>query len=83
MLKDIIVLFQEGLTKVENRTAGIIQETRKHIRKKPGGAAAQNQATNRGSTWQQPQLQTQNQTDQELQLKASRDVRWQLCHWFI
>ncbi|KAF2291698.1 hypothetical protein GH714_028304 [Hevea brasiliensis] len=26
---------EEGLTKVENRTADIIQETRKHIRKKP------------------------------------------------
>ncbi|XP_012077797.2 uncharacterized protein DDB_G0271670 [Jatropha curcas] len=61
---------EEGLTIVENRTADIIQETRKHIRKKPSGAAAQNQATNRGSTWQQSQMQT----DQELQLKASRDV---------
>ncbi|KAJ9167422.1 hypothetical protein P3X46_022076 [Hevea brasiliensis] len=65
---------EEGLTKVENRTADIIQETRKHIRKKPGGAGTQNQANSRGSTWQQPQIQTQNQTDQELQLKASRDV---------
>ncbi|KAL9380196.1 hypothetical protein Peur_028678 [Populus x canadensis] len=70
---------EEGLTKVENRTADIIQETRKHIRKKPNGAAGQNQATNRSSMWQQPQMQTnrqqpQKETEQELQLKASRDV---------
>ncbi|KAF2290317.1 hypothetical protein GH714_010538 [Hevea brasiliensis] len=36
---------EEGLTKVENRTADIIQETSKHIKKKPSAAAAQNQAT--------------------------------------
>uniref|UniRef100_A0A6N2LJU4 Uncharacterized protein n=1 Tax=Salix viminalis TaxID=40686 RepID=A0A6N2LJU4_SALVM len=70
---------EEGLTKVENRTAGIIQETRKHIRKKPNGAAGQNQVTNRSSMGQQPQMQTnrqqpQKETEQELQLKASRDV---------
>ncbi|KAJ6885142.1 basic-leucine zipper transcription factor A-like [Populus alba x Populus x berolinensis] len=70
---------EEGLTKVESRTADIIQETRKHIRKKPNGAAGQNQATNRSSMWQQPQMQTnrqqpQKETEQELQLKASRDV---------
>ncbi|KAF9670975.1 hypothetical protein SADUNF_Sadunf13G0124900 [Salix dunnii] len=70
---------EEGLTKVENRTAGIIQETRKHIRKKPNGAAGQNQATNRSSMGQQHQIQTnrqqpQKETEQELQLKASRDV---------
>ncbi|XP_011008507.1 PREDICTED: cyclin-dependent kinase 12 isoform X2 [Populus euphratica] len=70
---------EEGLTKVENRTADIIQETRKHIQKKPNGAAGQNQATNRSSIWQQPQMQTnrqqpQKETEQELQLKASRDV---------
>ncbi|KAJ6758283.1 hypothetical protein OIU74_027385 [Salix koriyanagi] len=70
---------EEGLTKVENRTAGIIQETRNHIRKKPNGAAGQNQVTNRSSMGQQPQMQTnrqqpQKETEQELQLKASRDV---------
>ncbi|XP_057994056.1 uncharacterized protein LOC110667865 [Hevea brasiliensis] len=68
---------EEGLTKVENRTADIIQETSKHIKKKLSGAATQNQATSCGSTWQ-PQIQAQNQTDQELQLKASRDVRYDL-----
>ena len=64
---------------MENRTADIIQETRKHIKKKPGGSEAQNQVSNRSTTWQQPQMQPQMQTDQELQLKASRDVRWQPC----
>ena len=73
---------------MENRTAGIIQETRNHIRKKPNSAAGQNQVTSRSSMGQQPQMQTnrqqpQKETEQELQLKASRDVRWQLCHWFI
>ncbi|KAJ6421825.1 hypothetical protein OIU84_026862 [Salix udensis] len=70
---------EEGLTRVENRTADIIQETRKHVQKKPNGAAAQNQSNYRNSMWQQPQMQTnrqqpQKETDQELQLKASRDV---------
>uniref|UniRef100_A0A2N9ELM6 Uncharacterized protein n=1 Tax=Fagus sylvatica TaxID=28930 RepID=A0A2N9ELM6_FAGSY len=65
---------EEGLNIMENRTADIIQETRKHIKKKPGGSEAHNQASNRSSTWQQPQMQPQMQTDQELQLKASRDV---------
>lgn len=55
---------------MENRTADIIQETRKHIRKKPGNSDSQNQVQT---------TQSQMQTDLELQLKASRDVRWQLC----
>lgn len=57
---------------MENRTADIIQETRKHIKKKPGSSATQNNA-------QKPQMHNQMETDLELQLKASRDVRWQLC----
>ncbi|KAF3454776.1 hypothetical protein FNV43_RR05224 [Rhamnella rubrinervis] len=61
--------FEEGLTIVENRTADIIQETRKHIRKKPGSSDTQNNA----QKWQ-PQMHNQPQTDLELQLKASRDV---------
>ncbi|EXB57591.1 hypothetical protein L484_022698 [Morus notabilis] len=56
---------EEGITRVENRTVDIIQETRKHIRKKPGSSESQNQAQN---------SQSQMQTDLELQLKASRDV---------
>ncbi|CAH2060018.1 unnamed protein product [Thlaspi arvense] len=51
---------EEGITAVENRTAGIIQETRKKIKKKP--SLSRNQ--------QNPELQT----DLEIQLKASRDV---------
>ncbi|XP_015874686.2 uncharacterized protein LOC107411592 [Ziziphus jujuba] len=59
--------FEEGCTIVENRTADIIQETRKHIKKKPGSSATQNNA-------QKPQMHNQMETDLELQLKASRDV---------
>ncbi|KAK8551038.1 hypothetical protein V6N13_119531 [Hibiscus sabdariffa] len=63
---------EEGITIVENRTAGIIHETRKHIRKKPSGSMAPNQAA------KQPQMQHREQTsvqaDMEIQLKASRDV---------
>ncbi|XP_039054044.1 uncharacterized protein LOC120196272 [Hibiscus syriacus] len=63
---------EEGLTIVENRTAGIIQETRKHIRKKHSGSMAPNHAA------KQPQMQHQARTslqaDLEIQLKASRDV---------
>ncbi|KAK7290322.1 hypothetical protein RIF29_04650 [Crotalaria pallida] len=68
---------EEGFTIVENRTSDIIQETRKHIRKKPGNSVGQNQEINHSTTLQQSQLRTQMspmQTDQELQLKASRDV---------
>ncbi|KAE9591320.1 hypothetical protein Lalb_Chr20g0117251 [Lupinus albus] len=68
---------EEGFTIVENRTSDIIQETRKHIRKKPGNPVGQNQEINHSTTLQQSQLRTQMppmQTDQNLQLKASRDV---------
>ncbi|XP_019426221.1 PREDICTED: uncharacterized protein LOC109334749 isoform X3 [Lupinus angustifolius] len=68
---------KEGFTIVENRTSDIIQETRKHIRKKPGNSVGQNQEINHSTTSQQSQLRTQMppvQTDQDLQLKASRDV---------
>ncbi|CAN0876883.1 hypothetical protein LINGRAHAP2_LOCUS11552 [Linum grandiflorum] len=74
---------EEGLTKVENRTADIIQGTRKHIRNKPGSTSAPNQTTNQSTARQQPQVppqvQPQTRADLELQLKASRDVRlrWQ------
>ncbi|CAN0870389.1 hypothetical protein LINGRAHAP2_LOCUS9511 [Linum grandiflorum] len=76
---------EEGLTKVENRTADIIQETRKHIRERPGGSTIQNQTTSQSTAGLQPQVQgkvqqPQTQTELELQLKASRDVRLQLWH---
>ncbi|THF99931.1 hypothetical protein TEA_002459 [Camellia sinensis var. sinensis] len=70
----------EGLNIVENRTADIIQETRKlQIRKKGSSSSEkQNQTLNVGGTRQQTLMQThmqpQMQTDQETQLKASRDV---------
>ncbi|CAL1381361.1 unnamed protein product [Linum trigynum] len=69
---------EEGLTKVENRTADIIQETRKHIRKKPAGTTMHNQTNSQSTVRQQPPVQSpvqpQMQGDLELQLKASRDV---------
>ncbi|KAJ4903280.1 Uncharacterized protein Rs2_17231 [Raphanus sativus] len=49
---------EEGITAVENRTAGIIQETRKKIKKKPS----------------LPRNNPEIQADLEIQLKASRDV---------
>ncbi|KAL5582799.1 hypothetical protein UlMin_015241 [Ulmus minor] len=61
--------FEEGLSIVENRTGNIIQETRKHIRTKPGNSEAQKQPQNL-----QSQMHNQTQNDLELQLKASRDV---------
>ncbi|KAF5954543.1 hypothetical protein HYC85_007399 [Camellia sinensis] len=71
--------FEEGRNIVENRTADIIQETRKlQIRKKGSNSEKQNQMPNVGSTRQQPLMQTHMQpqmhTDLEIQLKASRDV---------
>ena len=73
---------QDGFTIVENRTSDIIQETRKHIKKKPGNSEGQRQETKHSMSRLQPhtrtQMHPQMQADQELQLKASRDVRWQL-----
>ncbi|MBA0603704.1 uncharacterized protein LOC105782082 [Gossypium raimondii] len=63
---------EEGLTIVENRTAGIIQETRKHIKKKSSGSVAQNEHAKQPQM--QQQVRTPVQADQEIQLKASRDV---------
>ena len=61
---------------MENRTADIIQETRKlQIRRKASGSSAQDQSTDTLA----PNTFSQIQTDQETQLKASRDVKWQLC----
>lgn len=81
-------MLQEGLTAVENRTAGIIQETRKlQMRRKGSNMGYQNQTDFSSSLQRQPTTRThgqsQVQADLEIQLKASRDVRWQLCyHWF-
>ncbi|KAK2644657.1 hypothetical protein Ddye_019852 [Dipteronia dyeriana] len=64
---------EEGISIVENRTAGIIQETRKHIRKNSSSSVPQNQATKQPHMHAQVQ-QPLMQNDQDLQLKASRDV---------
>lgn len=69
-------LFQEGLTVVENRTAEIISKNRKlHARRRGSDPAALSQVTNNSS----PQQPFQKRADQETQLKASCDVRWQMC----
>ncbi|KAJ4980001.1 hypothetical protein NE237_010781 [Protea cynaroides] len=66
---------EEGLTLVENRTADIIQETRRlHIRKKGSSSDSQNQPNDVCG----PQQQAQTQTVHETQVKASRDIRLQL-----
>ncbi|KAL7587654.1 hypothetical protein Lser_V15G39279 [Lactuca serriola] len=58
---------EEGITVVENRTADIIQETRKlHIKKKPEEIPP----SNIGTTKQIRKMES----DTEIQLKASRDV---------
>lgn len=71
------------MTVVENRTADIIQETRKLNIKKKAGNPEGSTASNIGTTRQLPKMhahtQPQMQTDTEIQLKASRDVRWQMC----
>ena len=60
---------------MENKTADIIQETRKlQIRRK--GSEAHNQGPGENTSWMQQPTQPLNH---ENQLKASRDVRWQLC----
>lgn len=69
---------------MENRTADIIQETRRiRLRKKNESSSSQNQGSSFGTLRQQPMMpgRTQPQThmDSETQLKASRDVRCQLC----
>ncbi|XP_076945819.1 uncharacterized protein LOC143617030 [Bidens hawaiensis] len=62
----LMLLLQEGMTIKENRTAEIIQETRKlNIKKKP------DEVTTRLSKFKQL---PQTKTDTEIQLKASRDV---------
>ncbi|CAH2049795.1 unnamed protein product [Thlaspi arvense] len=54
--------FEEGRNIVENRTADIIQETRKlQTRRKGSSSEKQNQASRFGNTWQQPSSVKQNQ----------------------
>lgn len=66
---------------VENKTADIIQETRKlQIKRRGDNSEAPNQAPDVNSPWLMQTTQLQIQTKHETQLKASRDVRWQLCN---
>lgn len=61
-----------------SRTADIIQETRKlQNRRREMNLGETNQDS---GTWQQNTAQVHMQASQEDQLKASRDVRWQLCN---
>lgn len=62
---------------MESKTADIIHETRKlNIRRKGNAASVQGQAAENLGQQQMPRIQT----DYEVQLKASRDVRWQMCN---
>ncbi|XP_047330098.1 uncharacterized protein LOC124933701 [Impatiens glandulifera] len=70
---------EEGRTMVENKTADIIQETRKlQIRRKGNSIEEQNQVPGLSNNrWQQTSaqiMQQQIQNNPETQLKASRDV---------
>ncbi|GAB2300799.1 hypothetical protein Dimus_034834 [Dionaea muscipula] len=69
---------EEGHSILENRTADIIQETREPQSRRRGvGSEMQNQSFNLQISLQQPETQPLHlpaQTNQETQLKASRDV---------
>jgi len=66
---------EEGRTIVENKTADIIQETRKlNIRRKGAVSNTQGEAGHKLTQKYLPQ----NPLDHETQLKASRDVRLQM-----
>ncbi|XP_062165772.1 uncharacterized protein LOC133872306 isoform X2 [Alnus glutinosa] len=66
--------FEEGRTIVENKTADIIQETRKlQIKRRGNNSEAPNQSPDVNNSWQDP-TQPKIQTNHETQLKASRDV---------
>ncbi|CAH9114316.1 unnamed protein product [Cuscuta epithymum] len=69
---------EEGRAVVENRTADILQETRKLQIRKKGSTSAQNEASDVSGTRQKTvmwnHMQKQPQTDLDTQLKASRDV---------
>ncbi|KAF5737312.1 hypothetical protein HS088_TW13G00191 [Tripterygium wilfordii] len=69
--------FEEGRTIVENKTADIIQETRKlQMRRKGNSPEAHNRDIGISTSWQPlvPPAQPLNQANHDIQLKASRDV---------
>lgn len=76
---------EEGRTIVENKTADIIQETRKlQIRRK--GINGDEQSFGVCNQWQESSAQptkAQMQANHENQIKASRDVRWQMCDYVL
>lgn len=71
---------EEGRTIVDKKKQDIIQETRKlQNRRKGSNDIEQNQYSDVHTQLQESRTQLkQKQADQETQLKASRDVRWQL-----
>ncbi|KVH94960.1 hypothetical protein Ccrd_002971 [Cynara cardunculus var. scolymus] len=72
---------EEGRTIVDKKTHDIIQETRKLQNRRRGTNDEHNQVSGIQSQSQEPRMQsTQQQTNQENQIKASRDVRWQMCN---
>lgn len=75
----LFLYFQEGRSIVENKTADIIQETRKlQIRRNGTGPSEQNQVSGVHSPRQKAQAtQLQMQTSNEDQLMASRNVSYQ------
>lgn len=66
---------QDGKTMVESKTADL----RYQIRRRGNGPEDINQASEMRNPWQQSD-QTQSPSRHETQLKASRDVRCQLCN---
>lgn len=76
--------FEEGRTIVDKKTHGIIQETRKLQNRRKGVNDDQNQ--NQNQNWNRNQVpgmestqqQQQQPSNQDFQIKASRDVRWRL-----
>lgn len=72
---------------IENRTLDIIQETHRIRMREKDNSTQKDQTSNASRLQKQsvmqshmpPQSQSQMHTDWEMQLKASRDVRWQLC----
>lgn len=65
--------FEEGRNIVENKTADIIQETRRLQIRRKGNSEEANQASGLQGQWQPP-AQLQLRPNQENQIKASRDV---------
>ncbi|KAL5166833.1 hypothetical protein HKD37_18G051726 [Glycine soja] len=67
--------FEEGRTIMESKTADL----RTQIRRKGNNSGDTNLTSDMRNPLQEA-TQTQNQSSHETKLKASRDVRWQLCN---